>query len=326
MPEDHTGHAREGRTGRVKTRRGEIDEPPHPGNAQLQVRIAFEQRAMRYRQRGARGDVVTAGAAARIGDRESKRRRVRIRNRQRRQRRHGRTRTRHHRRIILGIRDRKERFRAVRSRRRNHVGSRRHVVPAVRQREHRGERCDERISRRPRRRAIPEHAKLRRERARAYRRVDARGKSIELRTLTCGQGGELRARDAFDVKDARRDVTVDGEISQYIRKPPVDQTPVQIELKQPIRALQIAFGKEEIVLVLRANVRNAARIARYGHVAAHAQSRDDARRQLCARANAGKHVGGKTRKNQQRGRERQPREQRDAPEQDPSTRPFRANR
>jgi hypothetical protein len=59
--------------------------------------------------------------------------------------------------------------------------------------------------------------------------------------LPRGQRCELLARDRADIDDTRFDIGCQGERTERFGQTAFDETPVEIELEEPVAALQISL-------------------------------------------------------------------------------------
>ena len=316
VPEYDARYAREGRARNVHLRRFEIDEPPDAGHPQFQVRVVCEQGAMRARLRRTRCEVIAARARLRIDSRVRDVERLRVERRVRevgqfRNRRRARA---GRRRVKCGIAERKERGLALGPERGVDIRAHRDVVPRIRERQHRRERHDDRIARGPGFGLVGEHAKLGRQGAVRDRGVDAGSERIEIGTLLAAERGELRVGDRADVDRARFDVVFDRRVSEDFGEPAGHETPVHVELKEAIAALQIAFGEIQIVIVLCPNVRDAARVPDDAHGGPDVEPGDRTGLLRAAGEHAEIRVAGECGDHEDQRHEREPEERGDAPQ------------
>ncbi len=122
----------------------------------------------------------------------------------------------------------------------------------------------------------------------------------------------MLARDRGDVDRPCVDIRRERERSEEFGQSSGHEAPIEIELEESIASLEITFGKEEIVFVLRAHVWYETRIANDRNRCANAQARQRPLRfvRTCPHAQDDPHD--KAECDQNDGNEREPGKDRDA--------------
>ena len=134
-------------------------------------------------------------------------------------------------------------------------------VPSVGKLERRHDRDGERILRRPRCRAIEQHAKLDGQRLHDRGSIDPVTECDQRRAIVRRKCPRLALRDAADVDRSLRLVKGERFRAKYFGEAAVRITPRKVELEEPIRSLHVTFGKEKIVFVARADMRDVSPVA-----------------------------------------------------------------
>jgi hypothetical protein len=163
-------------------------------------------------------------------------------------------------------------------------------VPRVGKLQRRYDRNGERVFRSPRRGPIEQHAKLHRQGLRCDRGIHALAKRNEGCVLDRCQRAQLPIRNAVNVDRTLRLVERKRACSKHLGKAAVGITACDVELKEPVRALDETFGKVQIVIVVCHDVRHVPPIAndshgivQSGHEDAAVDSRDAMQAQLDVR-------------------------------------------